>query len=272
MAVEVQPQAITVTELTPYLGAEIGGVDLRKPLSASEVRQIHAALIKHQVIFFRDQPLELADQVRFGKYFGTLHVHTGMGGVSSEFPEVTRIHADENSVGVNGEEWHSDLSCDEHPPMGSILHIHTLPPTGGDTVWSSMYAAYDDLSAPMKAYLENFTATHDGFLAFSKYGRERKYPVSVHPVITAHPASGRKVIYVNRGFTSHINGVSKAESNAILNYLFDHVQRAEFQVRFRWRKHSVAFWDNRCTQHTAIWDYFPNVRSGYRVQIDTAAM
>ena len=260
---------ITASPLTGHIGAEIEGIDLREPLSDTQIREIHDALIEHQVIFFRDQPIDIATQVAFGRRFGELHIHTGISGISQEFPEVTKIHADADSIGINGEEWHTDLSCDPNPPMGSILHIHTLPPAGGDTIFASMYAAYDALSPQMKDYLEGLTATHDGILAFGKYGRDKKYPVSTHPVIRKHPVSGRKVIYVNKGFTSHINELARDESNTILHYLFDHVTKPDFQVRFRWRKHSIAFWDNRCTQHIAIWDYYPNVRSGYRVQIDT---
>jgi len=263
---------ITISPLTARIGAEIDGVDLRAPLSDPQIHEIHHALIEHQVIFFRDQPIDIATQVAFGRRFGTLHLHTGVPGLSEEFPEVTRIHADADSTGINGEEWHSDLSCDVVPPMGSILHIHTLPPAGGDTIFASMYAAYEALSPNMRHYLEGLTATHDGVLAFGKYGRDKKYPVSSHPVIKTHPVSGRKVIYVNRGFTSHINELPRDESSAVLSYLFAHAAKPEFQVRFRWRKHSIAFWDNRCTQHIAIWDYFPHVRSGYRVQIDTEGL
>lgn len=261
--------SIYVEPLTPHIGAEIGGVDLGRPLGDATIAEIRRALLDHQVIFFRDQPIDIASQVTFARHFGKLHVHTGLSPISQEFPEVTRIYADGDSKGINGEEWHSDLSCDPIPPMGSILHIHTLPPTGGDTIFASMYAAYDALSPRMKAYLEGLTATHDGLLAFGKYGRDKKYPLSVHPVIKEHPVTGRKVIFVNKGFTSHINELAKDENAAVLGYLFAHVTKPDFQVRFRWRKDSIAFWDNRCTQHIAIWDYYPNVRSGYRVQIDS---
>jgi len=155
--------------------------------------------------------------------------------------------------------------------MGSILYMHTLPPLGGDTVFASMYAAYDALSEGMKAYLEKLTAFHDGKLAFGRFDPSGSYPTASHKVIRTHPVTGRKLIYVNRGFTSHINEVSRDESDAILGYLFKHCENAYFQVRFRWEQHSVAFWDNRCTQHLAVWDYFPNVRSGFRVQIEGRA-
>jgi taurine dioxygenase len=257
---------IEAQKLTPTLGAIIGGVDLAKPLSNTQVEDLHAAIADHQVIFFRDQRLDPESLRRVGRYFGELQAHAlkGMEG----YPEVRRLHADASSKHVSGEEWHTDMSCIETPPMGSILYMHTLPPLGGDTVFASMYAAYDALSEPMKKYLEGLSATHDGKLAFGRFDPTGAFPIAVHKVIRTHPVTGKKLIYVNRGFTSHINDVPKDESDAVLAYLFKHCENAYFQVRFRWEQHSVAFWDNRCTQHLAVWDYFPNTRSGYRVQIE----
>jgi len=188
-----------------------------------------------------------------------------------EHPEVRALSADENSKHVSGELWHTDLSCDPVTPMGSILNIKELPPVGGDTVFASMYTAYEELSGRMKTYLEGLTATHDGGLAFKRFDPNRKYNISSHPVIRPHPVTGRKTIYVNRGFTSHINELPEREGRAILNFLFEHCEKPEYQVRFRWQKNSVAFWDNRCTQHLALWDYFPQKRSGLRVQIEGEA-
>ncbi len=252
--------------LTPTLGAELSGVDLTQPLSDEQVADIRQALHDHGVIFFRDQPLDPESLKRVGQYFGELQIHALKG--LPEHPEVRKLHADATSKHVAGEEWHTDMSCLPVPPMGSVLYLHTLPPMGGDTAFSSMYAAYDALSAPMKTYLEQLTATHDGKLAFGRFDPDGKYPVAVHPVIRTHPATGRKLLFVNRGFTSHINDVPQDESEAILQYLFKHAENAYFQVRFRWTPHAVAFWDNRCTQHLAIWDYFPHERSGFRVQIE----
>lgn len=252
--------------LTPTIGAVISGVELSQPLSNAEVDDLHQALADHQVIFFRDQRLDPASLSRVGRYFGELQRHAlkGMEG----FPDVRRLHADETSKNVSGEIWHTDMSCIPTPPLGSILYMHTLPPQGGDTVFASMYAAYDSLSEGMKGYLENLTATHDGYLAFGRFEPEGTFPKASHRIIRTHPVSGRKLIYVNRGFTSHINDVSKQESDAILQFLFNHCENAYFQCRFRWEPHSVAFWDNRCTQHLAVWDYYPHVRSGFRVQVE----
>lgn len=259
-------QTIQARRLTPTIGAEISGVDLTRPLSEAAIADLKQAIADHQVIFFRDQKLDPESLKRVGLYFGELQIHALKG--LPDHPEVRKLHADETSKHVAGEEWHTDMSCIPVPPMGSILYLHTLPPLGGDTVFASMYAAYDALSDGMKAYLETLTATHDGKLAFGRFDPTGNYPTAVHPVIRTHPVTGRKLLFVNRGFTSHINGVAQDESEALLQYLFKHAENAYFQVRFTWTPHAVAFWDNRCTQHLAIWDYFPHVRSGFRVQVE----
>jgi taurine dioxygenase len=259
-------QSIKVTPLTPHVGAEIGAVDLTQELNATQIAEIRTALVEHGVVFFREQPIDISILKRFGQRFGELSIHSSRKGLD-EHPEVRPIHADATSKHVAGEEWHTDLSCDAIPPMGSILHIHTLPPVGGDTIWASMYAAYEALSDRMKKYLDGLTATHDGRIAFGRFDPNGKYPVNVHRVIVRHPETQRPVLYVNRGFTSHINELPAAESADLLQMLYKHLEKPDFQVRFRWRKDSIAFWDNRCTQHLAIWDYYPQVRSGYRVQI-----
>jgi len=259
-------QTIQANPLTPHIGAEISGIDLTKPLGAQQVRDIRQALLDHLVIFFREQPIDVATLKAFGQHFGELHIHQlkGMEG----HPEVRALHADAKSKHVAGEDWHTDLSCDPIPPMGSILHIHTLPPVGGDTIWTSMYAAYDALSPRMQSYLEGLTATHDGGPVFRLFNPGGNYPVSVHPVIVKHPETKRKAIYVNRAFTSHINEIPSRESAAMLAFLYTHCESPLYAVRFQWRKHSIAFWDNRSTQHFAVWDYYPQTRSGNRVQIE----
>lgn len=263
-------ETITAEPLTPRIGAVISGIDLTRDLSAAQVRDVEQALADHQVIFFRDQRLDPASLKRLGQQFGYLQAHALKG--LPDHPEVRKLHADASSQHVAGEEWHSDMTCAERPPMGSILYLHTLPTLGGDTAFASMYAAYDALSDRMKAYLEGLTATHDGRLAFGRFDPAGKYPMAVHPVIRTHPATGKKVLFVNKGFTSHINELPQVESEAVLAFLYAHVQNAYFQVRFRWEPHSVAFWDNRCTQHLAIWDYYPQERSGFRVQIEDESL
>jgi taurine dioxygenase len=264
---------ISITPLTPAIGAEITGIDLSRPISESTFRDLHDALLAHQVIFFRDQDISVVAQKRLGAMFGKLVAHPNDPGLEGH-PEVMIIHADESSKRVAGESWHSDVSCDAEPPLGSILRIHTLPDTGGDTLFASMYAAFEALSEPMRAFLGTLKAVHDGAPYYrsvnARIGREdggRSYPKAEHPVIRTHPGSGRKAIFVNEMFTTKVIGLSKAEGDAILHFLFDHVRRPEFQCRFRWAKNSIAFWDNRCVQHMAIWDYWPQARSGYRVTI-----
>jgi len=262
---------LTVTPLSPHVGAEIGNVDLTKPLSPEQVSGIKDALGRHGVVFFREQPIDLEMHRRFAQYFGELHIHVGGEGTASKpdekYPEARRQHFDANSKRVSGEVWHTDQSCAAIPPMASILHQRIIPPDGGgDTLFASMYAAYDALSDRMKAFLAGLSATHDGAKLFDK-GTKTVYPVSSHPIVAVHPWTGKKLLYVNRGQTTHIDGLPADESAAILEFLFEHIECPEWQMRFRWREHSIAFWDNRCTQHRAIWDYWPNVRSGYRVQI-----
>jgi taurine dioxygenase len=265
--------SIEVKPVTPRIGAEVSGIDLTRALSNSQVEELHRALAEHQVLFFREQKLDLERQKILGRHFGELHIHPNTPGPEGH-PEIMPIHADANSKRIAGEDWHSDVSCDEQPPMGSILHLHTVPPTGGDTLFASMYAAYEALSDRMKAYLDGLTATHSGEALYRRTNellgvddRGKVFPKASHPVVRTHPVTGRKALYVNKVFTSHIDGIPRDESRAILNFLYEHSTQPAFQVRFRWRPDSVAFWDNRCVQHMALWDYYPQVRSGYRVTV-----
>jgi len=220
-------RTIEVRKSTPNIGAEIHGIDLSKPLSDEQFRDVHAALMDNLVIFFRDQKLGLERHKEFGARFGKLHFHPAAPRVFPEHPEVFVIKADESSTYVAGEDWHSDVSCDAEPPMGSILYR-------------------------------------------GRYGSDdagKVYPRAEHPVVRTHPVTGRKCLYVNRFFTTRIVGLSKIESDGLLQMLFRHVETPEFQVRFRWQPGSIAFWDNRCAQHRALWDYYPNRRYGHRVTV-----
>lgn len=266
-------ETISVTPVTPRIGAHVEGIRLAEPLSNRQVDELHRALAEHLVLFFRDQPLDEESHKRLGRYFGELHIHPNMPGPDGH-PEILPIHADANAKRINGEFWHSDVSCDEEPPLGSILYLHTVPDCGGDTLFASQYAAYDALSPRLKAYLEGLTATHSGDHVYRRtnalIGRAetgKVYPRAVHPVVRTHPVTKRKALFVNRNFTTHVNELPEEEGRAILNYLFAHATRDEFQVRFRWQPHSVAFWDNRAVQHMALWDYYPQTRSGRRVTI-----
>jgi taurine dioxygenase len=264
--------AIRVRPLTPTIGAEIEGVDL-EDVSDSTFESLAEALAKHLVIFFRDQDISVEAHKAFGRRFGELDVHPNDPGLEGH-PEVMIIHADEHSKRVAGEMWHSDVSCSGEPPMGSILRMFAVPEAGGDTLFANMYAAYDTLSDRMKQYLQGLRAVHDGGPYYRDVNRTlgrktegRSYPLAEHPVVRTHPVTGRRCLFVNSMFTTRLLGVPRAESDTILGYLFEHVKNPLFQCRFRWQTNSVAFWDNRCTQHFAIWDYFPNLRSGYRVTV-----
>ena len=264
--------AITFTPVTPVIGANVDGIDLGN-LSDSEFAVLYDGLMDHGALFFRDQDISIESQKLLGQRFGKLVAHPNDPGVDGH-PEVMPIHADENSVRATGEEWHSDVSCDPLPPMGSIVRMHTVPATGGDTLFACMYAAYAALSERMQALLNGLRAVHDGAPYYQRVNRlldrdhrGRTYPRAEHPVIRTHPVTGRKALFVNKLFTQCIIDLPSGESRALLDFLFDHVSRPHFQCRFHWRPNSVAMWDNRCTQHHAIWDYWPATRSGYRVTI-----
>ena len=265
-------ETISVDKLTPIIGAEISGANLGETLSNRQMDEIHRALAENSVIFFRDQDLTPEQHLAFGRNFGELHVHPAAP-YAPGHRELMVIHADKDSPRANGEGWHSDVSCDVEPPMGSILYIKQTPPKGGDTLFASMYAAYEALSDRMKAYLDGLVAEHDGEDAYrgtyKNAGMDDKpiYPRAEHPVVRTHPVTGKKALYVNRGFTKRLLGVPRDESSAILNYLYEHAENPLFQCRFRWQPNSVAFWDNRCVQHRAMWDYWPHTRSGFRVTV-----
>jgi len=265
-------ETITIDKLTPVIGAEIGGIDLAQPLSNRQFDEIHRALAENLVVFFRDQTFSPEQHLAFGRRFGDLHVHPAAPHVEG-IPELMKIYADKDTPRANGEGWHTDVSCDPEPPMGTILHIKQCPPDGGDTLFANMYAAYEALSERMKAYLAGLTAIHDGEHVYrglyDNFGQadEPIYPRAEHPVIRTHPVTGGKALYVNRGFTTRILGIPIDESEGILRYLYEHMENPLFQCRFRWKPNSIAFWDNRCAQHRAMWDYWPHVRWGNRVTI-----
>ena len=288
---------IKVEKLTVNIGAEISGVDLSQPLDQPSIEVIKRAFHDHQVIFFRDQPLSHEQQIRFGRYFGHLYVHpmatvtaaTTQGSVAKEndkagaakpsayaspladYPEIIRIYADGQSVQAAGETWHADVTSEPEPPMGSILRMDELPTVGGDTLFCSMYAAYEALSKPMQKFLSTLTAIHDGqkfYANRSAFDSSKKYQSSEHPVIRTHPVTGRQALYVHTTLTTKIVQLSQSESDALLSFLYRHAETPIFQCRWKWTKNSIAFWDNRCTLHQAQWDYFPQRRVGYRVQVN----
>lgn len=262
---------IGVRQLTPVIGAEIDGVDLAR-IDDDAFSEVERALAEHQVVFFRDQRLTPEEQIAFGRRFGELEAHP-LAPHEPGLDELMVVKADEKSARVNGEEWHTDMSAEPRPPMGSILYMKVCPPIGGDTLFASMYAAWETLSDRMKAHLDGLTALHDGeFVYRGTYSHmgikdREQYSRSNHPIARTHPVTGRKALYVNRRFTTRINGLPREESDALLNYLFQHLENPLFQYRFSWREGSLAFWDNRCVQHRAMWDYWPHARYANRVTI-----
>ena len=263
---------IIVKPYSPNLGGVVTGIDLSKEISNSEQKIIRDAFHKYLVIFFQEQSeISPTNHIKLGKYFGDLHIHPAAPKMKN-YPEIFEIHTDKNSKISNGaEDFHSDVSCEKEPPLGTMLQLHILPECGGDTMFANMYMAYDALSNPMKQFLKNLYASHESehFYRgrYKKTNENIKYPSSIHPVVRTHPVTKKKALYINRFFTTKIEGLSKDESLIILNYLFEHCEKTDFQIRYRWQQNDMAFWDNRCTLHKAIWDYFPNERKGRRVTI-----
>ena len=266
---------INVKPYAPSIGGVITGVDVSKDISDYEQNFIKEAFHKYQVLFFQEQ-LEISPEnhIKLGKCFGDLHIHPAAPKMKS-FPEIFEIHTHKDSKISNGaEDFHSDVSCDTEPPLGTMLQLHILPQYGGDTMFSNMYMAYDSLSKPMQNFLNGLRASHESEHFYrNRYEKQdqldpkKKYPSAIHPIVRTHPETKKKALYINKFFTTRIEGLSKQESKLILGYLFNHCEKTDFQIRYRWNKNDMAFWDNRCTLHKAIWDYHPMERKGRRVTI-----
>ena len=270
-------ETITIDKLTPIIGAEIAGVDLSKPLSNRQQDEIHRALAENLVIFFRDQHITQDQHLAFGRLFGDLHTHPAAPSEPGK-PELMIIHADKDSPRANGEGWHTDVSCDVEPPMGSILYIKKCPPKGGDTLFASMYAAYEALSDRMKKYLEGLTAVHDGESVYrglyKNYGvaEKEQYPRAEHPVVRTHPVTGEKCVYVSKAATLRILGLSEEESGALIDELSELIVRDDNVYTHRWAVGDVLIWDNCTTQHLAIGDYaLPQRRLMHRTTVGGSA-
>ena len=270
--------SLTITPISSALGAQIDGVDLTRPLSPLQRDAIEQALLEYQVIFFKQQSITPQQQARFAANFGDLHIHPIYPNVPEQ-PEVLVLDTAVTDVRDNAV-WHTDVTFLPTPAMGAVLSAKQLPAFGGDTLWASGIAAFEGLSKPLQRLLDGLTATHDFTKSFplERFGstpedfarwdqtRKNNPPLS-HPVIRTHPVSGRKSLFVNEGFTTRINELSEAESEAILKLLFAHATRPEYTIRWRWQQNDVAFWDNRVTQHYAVDDYRPNRRVMHRATI-----
>ena len=256
---------------SPCLGAEIRGVDLSKPLSHELEAEIQTALVEFKVLFFRDQDISTDEHAAFARHFGDLEIHPFLPG--GETPEVIRFQKDEMTVGAENN-WHSDVSWREVPSLGSILRAHEVPSVGGDTLWTDMEAVYEGLSDELKKEIEGKFAVHDFVHTFgmglSEEDREEKrkqFPPASHPIVRTHPVTQRRCLYVNPIFTHHVDGLESDASEDLLGRLYEEIDVPEYQVRFKWAANSVAFWDNRSTQHYASSDYWPQARVMERLTI-----
>lgn len=269
-------EAIAVRPLTPVIGAEIEGIDLSADLSDAQFTEVRRALLDWKVVFFRDQDITTEEHLDFGRRFGPLEVFP-FSPPKPGYAEVLAITHNEKSRGRENT-WHSDVTWREIPSLGSILRAIEVPPVGGDTLFADMYLAYEGLADEIKERIEGRVAVHDfphirrnfrrkGVSEAEIEAFEKTYPKVEHPVVRTHPVTGRKALYVNAAFTQSIVGLEPDESDALLKGLYAQAAIPEYQCRFRWRKNSIAFWDNRACQHYAASDYFPAVRRMERVTV-----
>ena len=265
-------ETLEVETLTPHIGAKVRGVDLAQPLTNEQARDVHQAWIDWKVLVFPDQHLNRDQHKAFARRWGKLHVHPMQPTYGGD-EEILVVKTTRDSAYTSGDGWHTDVTCDPIPPLGSMLYVTETPTSGGgDTLFADMYLAYQMLSDPMKEFLDPLIAEHDGagpyVGSYKSTPPEGGYPKSQHPVIVTHPESGKSLLYVNRGFTTRIVGLGRSESSAVLDMLYRLIDSTpRLYCRVDWEPNTLAFWDNRCTQHHAVWDYWPNSRYGERVSI-----
>lgn len=255
-----------IERLTPAIGAIISDVDLNQGLDAEQAAALQDALVAHQVLFLRNQFLQPEQQRDLAKLFGDLHIHP----IYPSHPEVKEVMVlDSHKQDLRDNElWHTDVTFIATPPLGCVLSAQRVPEFGGDTLWASSIAAYNDLSEPIKVLLDGLTAQNDIAKSFpaERFGgsdeeaarlekAKKDHPPQTHPVVRTHPVSGKKGLFVSEGFTTRINELSQAESDALLKLLFAHGQQPRYNVRWHWQAGDVAIWDNRSTQHYANFDY-----------------
>ena len=275
-SIVTQGQPFEVEQIGVTIGAGIHGIDLTRPLDGATFARLEAALIGHKVIYARDQDLTPEQHVALGKRFGELEVHPFHR--FGEAPQLMVLDNHKDNPVLSTDVWHSDTTFRECPTKYSILRACISPALGGDTLWADMCAAYAGLAEPMKKMLEGLTAVHD-FQTFRRLFKktdedharlreiEKRLPNPTHPVVRTHPVTGKKAVYVNALFTTHIVGMSSAESRALLAFLCELPRIPEYQFRVRWKPGTIVFWDNRSTQHYACNDYYPNRRRMERVAV-----
>ena len=262
-----------VQSLTPHLGAIVQEIDLSEPMSETAFQALKAVYLDYSVLVFPDQALSQAQHKAFASRFGALHTHPMHARQQKGDPHILRVATNAESAYTAGEGWHTDVTCDALPPQCSLLYVTETPGHGGgDTMFADMYLAFELLSDPMKQFLSGLTAVHDGALpyvgAYKSVAPEGGYPRNEHPVIVQHPETGRAVLYVNSGFTRRIRGLSARESDALLQFLFRHIDSTpKLTARVSWSPNTLVLWDNRCTQHHSVWDYYPGSRYGERVSV-----
>jgi taurine dioxygenase len=270
---------IEVRRIAGGCGAEIDGVSIAGDLDDAAIAEIRQALNEHCVIFFRGQDFDAARHKAFARRFGEIFVHPNYRGMQDD-DEIVMVQREPGDQHIVGEEWHTDTTMVEAPPMAAILYAIEVPPYGGDTCFANQYMAYETLSPGMQRLIEGLRAVHsDRLVAGPQAGRNAhrstkvredsgwRETVSTHPVVRTHPETGRKLLFVNHAYTVGFDGMTEAESRPLLDYLLEHGHRPEFTCRFRWEKGSVAIWDNRSVKHLAVHDAGPHRRLMRRVQI-----
>jgi taurine dioxygenase len=262
------------------VGAEVAGLDLSEPLAPAALATVKSALAEHGVVFFRDQSLTETQHIALARQFGDINVNRFFSHAEG-YPEIALVVKEPHQTRNIGGGWHTDHSYDQIPALGSMLYAREIPPLGGDTMFASMYAAYDALSDGLKRTLEGLRGVHSSRHVFGVKrgdleGRIGNYEAATqdatHPVVIVHPDSGRKALYVNPGFTTGFDGWTQDESRPLLEYLYKHAARPEFTYRFKWRAGSLAFWDNRSTWHYALNDYQGERRLLHRITIEGCAL
>ncbi len=268
-----------IERLTPTIGAEISGVDFSGALDESDYDTVHQWLIDYQVIFFRNQKMTPHDHVKLARSLGEPepphpvypcledHRHVMVLDFADDVPPDTNV-------------WHTDLTFKASPPIASIIYSRIIPPVGGDTLWASLTAAYEALPNGVKSDIAQLRAVHDmgdfrnNFTTGQTQGNAHSLSLAherlgnaLHPLVKHHPISGKPILYCNPTFTVHVEGLTASDSRNLLNYLFEHITRPEFQLRFKWTADTVAIWDNRCTMHFALGDYLPARRTIHRVTV-----
>jgi taurine dioxygenase len=269
--------SLDVTPLSGALGAEILGIDLARELDESRAAEIRRLFLEHGVVFFRDQDLSPERFLDVARFFGEPVEYPFVKGIEG-FPHIIEVLKLEHERANFGGIWHSDTAYLEKPPMGTMLLAREVPPHGGDTLFASMYLAYETLSEGMKRLLSGLravnasakadvTRTREDRIKESPGGAAKRSFEALHPVVRTHPETGRKALYVNIGHTVRFDGMTEEESAPILRYLFEHLTRPEFTCRFVWREGSIAFWDNRCVQHNPVNDYHGFRRRMHRITL-----